>query len=298
MSFSAEVKNELLSAENAPCCEFAQNYALLLFGRAFSASGISLLTEHEGVANAYSAAAGGLSGEEITPVCTAAGKYKISLEKKSRIQNIFAKTASSGASLRRINFANIENPCCFQAFIRGAFLSCGTVTDPEKEYHLEFSVPTKGLCDDLKKLFDEFEPTPKSTLRGGAHIIYFKNSTDIEDVLSLMGATENSMKLMGAKMFKDIRNTVNRKVNFENANLARSIAAAAKQYEAISIIKEKGGLASLPEELREIARLRLEDRQASSAEIVKMLSESITVSGVNHRFKRIMDIAGRLQEKE
>lgn len=297
MSFSSEVKTELLSIENTPCCEHAMNYGILLFGRSFSVTEFSFLTENSDIASAYCEAFRYFTGENITPSVTAGGKYKILIEDKDLIHKIIDKTdmiTSSGK--RRVNFANFRDNCCFSAFIRGAFLACGTVTNPEKEYHLEFSVSTKGLCEDIIKIFNEYDPTPKMTRRGGSYTVYFKNSTDIEDVLSIMGATENSLKFMGAKVFKDIRNTVNRKVNFENANLARTIAAASKQYEAIALIKEKAGFDALPEDLREIAQIRYADRELSNSEIAKMLSVDITVSGVNHRFKRILKIAEELKK--
>lgn len=297
MSFSSEVKTELLSIENTPCCEHAMNYGILLFGRSFSVTEFSFLTENSDIASAYCEAFRYFTGENITPSVTAGGKYKILIEDKDLIHKIIDKTdmiTSSGK--RRVNFANFRDNCCFSAFIRGAFLACGTVTNPEKEYHLEFSVSTKGLCEDIIKIFNEYDPTPKMTRRSGSYTVYFKNSTDIEDVLSIMGATESSLKFMGAKVFKDIRNTVNRKVNFENANLARTIAAASKQYEAIALIKEKAGFDALPEDLREIAQIRYADRELSNSEIAKMLSVDITVSGVNHRFKRILKIAEELKK--
>lgn len=298
MSFSSDVKNELLNVPASDCCALAQNYALLLFGRAFSDSSLSLMTENPGVANAYMEAIYALSGHYCTLDESDAGNFRISTEDPELIAAIMKATGhSAGNPKRRLNFAVLQNECCFAAFVRGAFLSCGTVTDPEKEYHLEFSVPTKGLADDFMKLFDEFDPVPKITVRQGSYIIYFKNSSDIEDVLSIMGATENSMQLMGTKMYKDIRNRVNRKVNFENANLARTIAAATKQYEAIRVIIEHAGLDYLPEELRPLAKLRYENRELSNAEIAKLLPESITVSGINHRFQRIMRIADEITDK-
>lgn len=297
MSFSSEVKNELLSSEISPCCKHARNYGLLLFGRAFSATELSILSENPAIAEAYCDAIHTLSGTEVHPTVTAGGKYKVFVDSKEIINAVFEKLGINAQTVKRhINFANFQDSCCFAAFISGAFLACGTVTNPEKEYHLEFSVSTKTLCDDLIKLFDEYEPKPKMTQRSGSYTVYFKNSTDIEDVLSIMGAIENSLQFMGAKVYKDIRNTVNRKVNFENANLARTIAAATKQYEAIALIKEKIGFDSLPPELREIARLRYEDRELSNSEIASMLSESLTVSGVNHRFKRLIKIAEDLKK--
>ena len=298
MSFTSEVKAELASVENESCCALAQSYALLLFGRAFSGREISLLTENRIVAEAYVNAIKTLSGQTVQPTVTGAGNYKITVEDTAVTGRILAAVGHDQAAKRRVNFAVLQNECCFTAFIRGAFLACGTVTDPEKEYHLEFSVPAKGLCGDLMKLFDEFDPTPKTTERAGAHILYFKNSTDIEDVLTLMGATECSMRVMGAKAYKSVMNTVNRKVNFENANLRRTVDAANRQRDAIRYIKKRAGLESLPEELREIARLRDESTDLTNAQIAAMLPESITASGVNHRFSRIIHIADQLKEKD
>ena len=275
----------------------AQCYGLLLFSRAFSDNEISILTENSDIADIYCAAISYLTGYITDPIETAGGKYKVFVDNKKIIDTLFEKLwITDSLSKKRINFANIQNQCCFSAFIRGAFLACGTVTDPEKEYHLEFSVSTKGLADDLIKLFDEYDPTPKSTKRSGSYTVYFKNSNDIADVLAIMGATEKSLQFLGTKVYKDIRNTVNRKVNFENANLARTIAAATKQYEAIALIKERIGFDALPPELQEIAKLRYSDRQLSTSEIAEMLSESISISGVNHRFKRLMNIAEELNK--
>ncbi len=297
MSFSSEVKKELLEIQNSPCCERAFNYGLLLFGRAFSAAEFSLMSENPDIAAAYCRAVTFFSGAVVAPVRTEGGKYKVSVQDADIINKVFEDLGIDSFSVkRRVNFANITEGCCFAAFIRGAFLACGTVTNPEKEYHLEFSVASKNLCDDIVKIFNEYEPVPKITQRNGAYTAYFKSSTDIEDVLAIMGATENSLAFMGAKVYKDIRNTVNRKVNFENANLARTIAAATKQYEAIAFIKEKRGFDSLPAELREIAELRYADRELSNSEIARLLPGGITVSGVNHRFKRLIKIAEDLKK--
>lgn len=292
MSFASDVKNEIISFERAECCQSALNYGLLLFARSFSKDSISLLTENESVANAFADASFSLCNKKTPLQISDAGKYKVNIEDGVQIAEILNNLGYDVKSFkRRINFANIPDSCCFSAFAAGAFLACGTVTDPDKEYHLEFSLSTKGLCDDLVKIFDEFEIQPKTTLRGGAYVVYIKNSNDIEELLTRMGATETAMQLMGAKMFKDIRNTVNRKVNFESANLERAVAAATKQQEAIIKLTEKSGIDSLPEQLREIARLRLADIQLSSAEIAKMLPESISVSGVNHRFRKLIKMA-------
>ena len=296
MSFSTEVKNELLTVEQENCCRHAFSYALVLFGRSFSANELSILTENQEIITAYCDAIHFLSGKTVTPVETGGKKHKVVITDKSILNAVFNSLGLSPNDVkRRINFANIQEPCCNNAFLRGVFLACGTVTSPEKEYHLEFSVSSKGLCDDLVRLFDDYSPTPKITQRSGSFTVYFKNSTDIEDILAIIGATENSLAYMQAKIVKDIRNTVNRKVNFDNANIGRTIAAATKQKEAILKIKEKIGLDSLPPELREISMLRLENEELSNSEIGALLSQSITVSGVNHRFQKIIKIAQELK---
>ena len=294
MSFSADVKNEALRVENGSCCEAAQNSALLLFGRAFSASRLSLLTENAAVADAYAAAVRYYSGSLPQIDRTGGGNFKIEITDRSVCEAVSGELSAAGAK-KRIPFSLLENACCRMSFLRGVFLVCGTVTDPDKEYHLEFSCPSKGLAEDLSSLIAGFSLSPKSTNRNGTWIVYLKNSEEIEDLLSTIGATENSMLVMGAKMYKNVRNTINRKVNFENANIARSIRAAARQYEAICRIRDAKGLDFLPENLRLIAELRLENREAGTAEIAKMLPVPLTISGANHRFQRLLKIAESLE---
>ncbi len=292
MSFSRDVKTELLSSELSPCCKHARSYGLLLFGRAFSENEISLLTENEDIALYYCDAISFLTEQKITPVQTDGGKYKVSVQDKKILSEIFKKFGNDCDKIKkRVNFANLQNPCCFNAFLSGVFLSCGTVTDPEKEYHLEFAVSTKGLCDDLAKIFDEFEPSPKVTQRGGSYTVYFKNSTDIEDILAIIGAGNHSMLYMNTKIEKEVINNVNRQVNCDKANLIRTIKAAGKQSDAINLIIEKNKFESLPPELKEIAQLRLKNPELSNSEIAKLLPQKLTVSGVNHRFKKLIKIA-------
>ncbi len=299
MSFSSDVKKELITVENAPCCEAAQSYGMLLFGRAFSRTEISILTENSDVASAYAKAIRLLSGVSPDISISDAGNFSVNVTDRKTISKILENLGLGDGTLRRrVNFAVFADECCFSAFLRGAFLACGTVTDPTKEYHLEFSSSSRTLCEDLIKIFDETDIEPKCTARNGSYVVYLKKSSDIEDTLSFMGATESSMSIMGAKMYKDVRNTVNRRVNFENANLARCANAAAKQYEAICFIRDSAGLDSLPEELRSTAEARLNAPELSSAEIARLLPEKISVSGINHRFRRITDTADRLRENK
>lgn len=296
MSFSSSVKNELLAIRPAPCCERAFDSAALLFGREFSAAGLSLLTENEAVAAAYAGAIRYFSGTEPQIVKTEAGNTIVEANDPELAESVLAEMGYSFPNTaRRIRFDAIPDSCCRESFLRGAFTVCGTVTDPEKEYHLEFSCPSRALANDLIALLETFEIRAGATERGGSRIVYLKSSEGIEDLLGLMGATENAMAVMGAKMYKDVRNTINRKVNFENANIARSMAAAARQYEDIMKIARARGLDTLPGELKLLAEARIENRELSAAELAKLLPGELTVSGINHRFKRIRAIADAIE---
>lgn len=300
VSFSAEVKAEALAfgAELRPCCEAAQNSALLLFARDFSVSRLSLLTENPAVAEAYAAAVRFFSGVSPEIMETEGGNYKIDIADRRTAQAVVEEVSASDAGgKKRIRFEALREQCCRMSYLRGAFLVCGTVTDPAKEYHLEFSCPSKGLAEDLAALIDGFGLAPKTINRNGTWLVYLKDSEVIADLLSTIGATDHAMELMHAKVVKDIRNTVNRKVNFENANMERSAQAAVRQYKAISLIRDTRGLDSLPENLRAIALLRLRNREVGTAEITKMLPEPLTISGANHRFQRLLKIAAEEEEK-
>ena len=264
MSFSSQVKAELAAVENTPCCMHAQTYGLLLFSRAFSFVEMSMQTDTEQIARMYR--------EGIQREAGAFGHEK-------------------GELALRLNRANLAGDCCMVALLRGAFLACGTLTDPEKDYHLEFVVPYRYISRDLAKLLHEWNLAPKQLERKGSHVVYCKDSERIEEILTLMGAQNAALELMGIKMYKDMRNNINRKINFETANISRTANAAAEQVYAIETILEHAGLESLPEELKEIALLRLENPEMSLRELGEALSEPISRSGVNHRLRRLVSIA-------
>ena len=163
---------------------------------------------------------------------------------------------------------------------------------------MEFVLATKSLCTDLMDLMERSGLNPKYVMRGGAHVIYFKDSESVEDLLTLMGATESTLELMGTKMYKDMRNRVNRRMNFENANSSRTFDAAYRQIEAIRYIEQKRGLESLAPELRELAKLRLENADYSLKELGENLSEPISRSGVNHRLQKILEYADDIKTVE
>ncbi|MCH5190924.1 MAG: DNA-binding protein WhiA [Oscillospiraceae bacterium] len=296
MSFSAEVKNEILSVETEnECCRHAFAYGMMLFSRAFSSLDISLLTEHGGIAEKYCEMVKNICGVTPKLLKSDAGKYKAEVktqEDRNKVLETFGYDKKTGAL--RLNWSNITDECCKNAFLRGAFLSCGTVNDPKKGYHLEFVVPYMNLSRDLThfiKDYDELGIEPKTVRRNSNYVIYFKDSESIEDILTVMGAVNSCLELMGVKMYKDMRNNVNRKLNFESANFDKTIDAAARQIDAIEHIKNTVGLFYLSDELREIAVLRTENPDMSLRELGSNLSTPISRSGVNHRLQKICDIA-------
>ncbi len=300
MSFSADVKNELLTIESEnECCRHAFAYGMMLFSRAFSYYDISLFTEHCGVAETYCRLMEAVCGVSPRLTKSEAGKFKVEVltkEDRIKILSTFGYDKKSGTS--RINWSNFSDECCKIAFLRGVFLTCGTINDPNKNYHLEFVVPYLNLSKDLKLFIDDYDElnvTPKSITRNSNYVIYFKDSESIEDLLTVMGAQASSLELMSVKIIKDVRNNVNRKLNFENANLDKTIDASARQINAIEHIKNTVGLAYLPQDLQELAKLRLENPDMSLREIQENLSTPLTRSGVNHRLKKLCTIAEQIK---
>ena len=296
MSFSSEVKKEMVSVQVlSECCRHAEAYGLLLFGRSFSSAAVSFAAENRAVSEKYASCVRQITGIEPEysdrPGKMAIVSVKTAVERRT-ILNAFGHTA--GELSLRINRANLTDECCFAAFIRGVFLACGSVSSPEKNYHLEFVVPFLKLSNDLFSFLQELGFMPKHIMRKGYHIIYFKDSANIEDLLTLMGATNATLRLIGVKVDKDMRNHVNRRVNFETANIDRSVQAGGLQVEAIRKIAKARGLDSLPQGLREIAQIRLDNPEATLYELEELFGGRLSRSGINHRLKRLEQIAAEL----
>lgn len=299
MSFSSQVKNELAAVENlSPCCVHAQAYGLMMFAH-FSSTDISITTSSKVIEQIYIDTLRSVCGVE--PVKSENGRTKktYAVETKNQREKVFEVFGHSTKELAlRINRSNIAEECCPASFIRGVFMACGTVTDPNKNYHLEFVISHKRLALDLFDFLTEIGFNPGAIERKGYHIIYFKESESIEDMLTFMGATESSLELMGIKMQKDVINRANRKVNSDLSNLVKTVAAASKQVEAIRYIESRKGLAFLPDSLREVARLRMENPEETLRELGEMMVPPLSRSGVNHRLVKILDIAEQLRTEE
>ena len=296
MSFSSDVKDELCELSSAPCCRAAMAYGLLQTGRAFSPSAISLQTEHEGVAARYTALLGAVCGVTPRRVGREGGFHLLSVEEEEARRAVLARFGHGEREVSlRLNRANLECENCAAAYLAGAFLASGAITNPEAGYHLEFHLPHYNLSRDILALLRELDLSPKYMNRKSNHVIYFKESEQIEDCLTRMGATSASLELMSVKMVKDIRNNANRVANCENANIDKTVAAATAQLRAIRHIAERGAMDALPPELRELAELRLDNPELSLRELGEALTEPISRSGVNHRLRRIVEFAETLK---
>jgi DNA-binding protein WhiA len=301
MSFSSDTKQELCKIRPGNCCLLAQVYGMLLFAKSFSSGLISLVTENRQVAACFARLLTDGMGSVVEISTTLAHRQKGVVSctvtvpdegDRRRILETFGH--KNGAVNRRVNHRNLERDCCVQSFLRGVFLVCGSVTDPNSDYHLEFSIPYMHLAKDLYTLLLEVEEPhldPGMVQRKGGYVVYLKGSEQITDLLTYLGAQGAAMDFMQIKMMKEVRNYVNRTTNFETANLSKTASAAAEQLKAIRKIESRLGLEALPEELRELASLRLRHPEMSLRELGAALSVPVSRSGVNHRFQRLMEFA-------
>lgn len=293
MSFSAQVKQELTGEmPEKACCRAALLYGLLECGRGFSLRDISLQTEYAAVAEMYASLLREVC--RVEPDRQEAGFTILSVASaaRERVLHRFGHTGTEVAL--RLNRGNFDCDDCAAAYLRGAFLACGAVSNPSSDYHLEFNVPTVLLSRDIHTLLSELGFTVRQIRRKGDNVLYFKDSEQIEDCLTLIGAPAASLEMMNVQMVKDIRNNVNRVQNCENANIDRTVEAAAVQLAAVRRIEEHGGLQQLPDDLRELAQLRRDNPELSLRELGETLSSPLSRSGVNHRLRRIVAFAEKL----
>ncbi len=303
MSFSQDVKEELCSVITDRDKEYACLYGMLLFCRHFDAEEILFQTENRLAADMFVRLSDKVIGRgrivsiSETPKKNGTVLYSLRIpEESDREEIIFRFRISSRSLIHRIQEDIIDNNNVF-AFIAGAFLSCGSLTEPIKEYHMEFAVPFEDLCTDLKALLERLGISSKYVERKGLYVLYFKGSEDIEDMLTIMGATKASLELMNVKILKDVRNKANRIANCDNANIERILQASQKQIEDIEYILSTEGIESLSPELANMAEVRLENPNASLKELGELLDKPVGRSGVNHRLKKLSEIAAQLREE-
>lgn len=303
MSFASDLKDEL--CKEVPEEESALHallYGFLLFSYKFRADEMSFSVLHEPTARLFAEALMTHCGvpAKITFKERVRGTlYKVCIEKASERRKVMdAFYHVPGEPHLRINRANIENEEDVRYFLRGAYLVCGSLTNPEKDYHCEFDVSYMNLCKDLSALIGEVLAQPKSTIRRGSYMVYYKESENIEDLLTYIGAPMSAVELMNIKIIKDIKNRVNRRMNCDNANLDKTLNASFQQVQDIKYIFDVKGNTFLSEELRTVAEIRLENPDMSLRELGESVEPPLSRSGVNHRLKRIGEIAAEIRKQQ
>ena len=295
MAFSAEVKGELCRPRvSRRCCAQAEAYGVLLFCGAFHPRQARIVTECAALKERLPLLfrkAFKLSFDQ-TPE-PGEGKGAFLIEDPIKLQAIFETfdlERDASVSLH-INLSQLEEDHCRTAFLRGAFLAGGSVTDPMKGYHLELATSHYHVGRELPALLREAGFEPKETQRKGNRVVYFKQSHHIEDFLTYLGAPVSAMAVMNAKLERDLQGRVNRQVNCDSANLDKTVAAAREQLAAIECLRECGRLETLPDKLREAARLRTENPELNLSQLGALCAPPVSKSALNHRMRKLMELA-------
>ena len=296
MSFSFDTKNELCRLPvQKLCCARAESYGILLYCHTFSSAEVRIITENPHFAarlpKLFQRAFNLRFDRLPEPETTGKMVFQISDSRKlDRIINLLGYDPRQNPVLH-INFGLLEEECCRASFLRGAFFAGGSLTDPHKRYHLELTTSHAQAGRELEVLLRECGYPPKSLTRNGSFITYFKQSDQIEDFLTLIGAPVAAMSVMSAKLEKDLRNSVNRRLNCDSANLDKAVEAAQEQLESIRKLQRAGLLDQLPDKLQLTAALRLENPELTLSELAEEFDPPVTKSCLNHRLRKITQLA-------
>lgn len=291
MSFCSDVKDELANIKTSKCCERSLAYGFLLFSRSFTIKKISMQTSNSVMAEFFARLMRRVFGADVD-VSVGGEKvrtYKATvLSETDRLKILAILSDEEGDD--PINREMFLRDCCVASFVRGAFLACGSISDPEKEYRADFSLKSRNLADALAGVLLENGIKANISKRGNGFVVYMKKNEVIGDLLTLMGATRISLELLDTAVLKSVKNNINRAGNCDSGNISKTVEASIKQRTAIEYFESKGMLENLPEELLSAAKLRLNNPNASLKELCALSLEPITVSGLNHRLKRIIDL--------
>jgi len=312
MSFSITVKNELARMKAfKPCCQMAELAALARMDGVIQISGAHRTALHIHNENAAVARKTFSYVKELFDV-----QADILVRRKVRLKknNVYAVRIQSRQKIRTILEALglmeqdgqlaegikedfTKKDCCRRAFLRGVFLGGGSVNDPEGTYHLEITTNDERLSKDICRLLKKYGLPAKVSDRKNWYVVYLKGSEEIVNLLNVMGAHAALLNFENVRIYKGMRNQVNRIVNCETANLNKTVNAAVKQVEDIKYIEGSLGLGKLPASLREVAEIRLEYPDSSLKELGEMINPKVGKSGVNHRLRRLSKIADDLRAK-
>ena len=299
MSFSGNVKEELAGhVSPARHCQLAELAALLLFGGGACEGGrhLCLDTENEAVARKCFT----LLKKTFNIETVMRGKRRLIPDDETErrvIQALYLAGRGNGEieTTDPVNPLLVRSSCCARAYLRGVFFSVGSMSDPGKSYHLEFVCDEKAQALQLQKMLSEFQIEARIIGRKKYHVVYLKEGAGIVDLLNVMGAHVSLMELENMRILKEMRNSINRRVNCETANISKTVTAAGRQIEDILLIRDRYGFENLPDNLRQMAEVRLEYPDAALKELGGYLEPIVGKSGVNHRLRRLSEIAGKIR---
>lgn len=294
VSFSAGAKAEICRLlPGKRCCALAECFGVLLFCNHFSGEGIRIITESREFAQLLPKLF--LKAFNITfdqqPDPEDSGKLVFVIQQRDKLLAVMEAYGfhPDDTLALHINLPVVEEDCCKTSFLRGAFLAGGSVTDPVKGYHLELTTTHSSVAREAYTLMQEILPfTPKTARRGGAFVLYMKQSEVICDFLTFLGARVASMGIMEARLEKEFANNVNRRCNCDDANISKVVEAAQEQLAAIRLLKKKGKFAHLPPKLLQAASARQEHPEASLTELAAMMEPPISKPAMNHRLKKLV----------
>jgi len=296
-SFSSGAKAEICRVfPQKQCCALAECFGILLFGNSFQAEGIKLVTESRTFALMLPKLFKKAFEMEFDsyPSLASPGKLVFQITRRDKIEKImeaFGFDIDTTAVLH-VNLPVVENECCRAAFLRGAFLAGGSVTDPEKGYHMELTTTHASVARETDALIREcFGTNPKLAGRSGGQVLYLKQSERIADFLTFLGAPVAAMGIMEARLEKELNNKVNRRCNCDDANISKVVDAAQEQLSAIRILRERGQLQTLPAKLRSAAQAREEHPEASLTELAAMMEPPITKPAMSSRMRKLSAMA-------
>ena len=282
MSFSWEVKTEICKVKPTDCCVYAELYGILLFSRSFSNADIFYSSDRQDIA------------DRCASLISSVYKFKPTHTQDKGNHSLKADIINVGklyADFITVEYITDVFGCetCFSSFLRGAFLSSGTVTDPNKDFHLELKTLNEAVALSTHALLVTQGFNAHISNRGKYHIVYFKGNENVSDFLALIGASKKALEVIDAGMIKEMRNRVNRAKNCETANIGKTVNAMIKQVKAINILNSNGRLNNLSEELQYAAKLRLDNPDMSLSDLSKLCG--ISRSGLNHRLNRLIELA-------
>ena len=297
LSFSAAAKAELCrDIPHKRCCCLAEAFGILLFCNSFSAEGIRIITESREFAWMLPRLFKRAFDIEFDsfPSMESPGKLVFQIfdpDKIDTVMDSFGFAMADTLSLH-VNWPIVEEECCRTAFLRGAFLGGGSVTDPAKGYHMELTTTHQAVARETRVLIqDAMDFTAKTAQRNGCVVLYIKQSEQISELLALLGAGVASMGIMEARLEKELNNKVNRRCNCDDANISKVVDAAQGQLNAIEILKEKGLLDKLPTKLKQAAAARESNPESSLSELAALMDPPITKPAMNQRLKKLIEFA-------